>query len=143
MTCEHHSILTHVSRTQQRYIYMKIRLSPQLSIALLSVPLVPSYGYGSGLLCFGSSAWNIPVQSDGISTLRPKGTEIKGHRANKPAAWMDWGAHGEPRELQHPFLGHHWWGRGSPTGLPADEGPCAERSGGTSVCRSGRRSPIN
>lgn len=50
---------------------MKIRLSPQLSIAFLSVPLAPSYGYGSGLLRFGSSAWNIPVQSDGISTLCP------------------------------------------------------------------------
>lgn len=84
---------------------MKIRLSPQLSVAFLSVPLAPSYGYRFGLLQFGSSTWNIPVQRDSINTLFPKGTKIKSHRVIKPAAWMGWGAHGEPAALQHPFWG--------------------------------------
>lgn len=102
---------------------MKIRLSPQLSIAFLSAPLALSYGYGFGFLRFGSSAWNFPVQRDSISILCPKGTEIKSHHAIKPAAWMGWGAHGEPRALKHPFLGCHQWGRGSPHRPPCRRGP--------------------
>lgn len=122
---------------------MKIWLSPQLSIAFLSLSLAPSYGSGFGLVRIGADAWNIPMQRDSISTLYPKGTEIKSHCGIKPAARMVWGAHGEPRALQHPFVGRRWQGKGSPQGLPADEGPRSEKSGGTSVCRSGCHLPIN
>lgn len=69
---------------------MKIRLSPQLSIAFLSMPLAP---VAVALVCLsGSSTWSIPVQRDSISTLCPEKTKTKSHRGIRMGAWMVWGA---------------------------------------------------
>lgn len=120
---------------------MKIHLSPQLSPAFLSLPLAP---VAVGQVClFGSSAWSIPVQRDSISTLCPKETKIKSHRGIRMGAWMVWEHTGSLEHCSILFWGAADREGGPPTGLPADEGPRSERSGGTSVCRSGRCSPIN
>lgn len=120
---------------------MKIHLSPQLSIAFLSMPLAP---VAVGSVClFGSSAWNIPVQRDGISTPCPKESEIKSHRGIRMGAWMVWEHMGSLKHHSILFWGAAGGEGGPPTGLPADEGPRSERRGGASVCRSGRCSPIN
>lgn len=65
---------------------MKIWLSPQLSIALLSVPLAPSHGYGFGLLQFGSRAREHPCAKGRYQHPVSTGDRNKGPSCNPPSS---------------------------------------------------------